>query len=144
MLVRDVRRGTTRLVSTGVDGAPLPGFASEPAISADGRFVAFSLAPPGALRGATRGRPAQRVHVRNLADSQARPLGPSRGYAGQPAIAGDGSHVAFTADSGTPSLRVLRAAVSGGTTRALPLPTSVPPAGGRTGAVLCRLTPPVW
>jgi hypothetical protein len=82
--------------------------------------------------------------VRNLADGQARPLGPSRGYAGQPAIAGDGSHVAFTADSGAPSLRVLRAAVSGGITRALPLPTSVPPEGGRTGAVLCRLAPPVW
>ena len=57
VLVRDVRRGTTRLVSTGVDGAPLPGFASEPAISADGRIVAFSLAPPGALRGATRRTP---------------------------------------------------------------------------------------
>ena len=144
VLVRDVRRGTTRLVSTGVDGAPLPGFASEPAISADGRIVAFSLAPPGALRGAGRGRPAQRVHVRNLADSQARPLGPSRGYAGQPAIAADGSHVAFTADSGAPSLRVLRAAVSGAITRTLPLPTSVPPARGRAGAVLCRLAPPVW
>jgi Tol biopolymer transport system component len=144
VLVRDLRRGTTRIASTGAGGAPLPGFASEPAISADGRMVAFSLAPRGALRSARRGRPAQRVHVRDLGEDAARPIGPPRGYAGQPAIAGDGSQVAFTADGGEESLRVLRAATSTGVASPLQLPSSVSPTGRRSDVALCRLAPPVW
>ncbi len=41
VFVRDVKTGSTTRVSTGVDGAQGNGFSVEPAISANGRFIAF-------------------------------------------------------------------------------------------------------
>jgi Tol biopolymer transport system component len=144
ILVHDLRRGTTRLVSIGADGGALPGFASEPTVSADGRTVAFSLAPRDALRRRSRGRPPQRVHVRDLATPTAHSVGPARGYAGQPAIAAGASRVAFTADGGSRTLRVLRASTRGNAAQVLRLPSSTFSTARDDRAVLCRLAPPVW
>jgi hypothetical protein len=41
VFVRDLVAGTTRLVSTGPDGVGASGLSIDPAVSADGRFVAF-------------------------------------------------------------------------------------------------------
>ena len=40
--LRDVRRGVTSLVSRGVDGSPADGASHSPALSANGRYVAFA------------------------------------------------------------------------------------------------------
>ncbi len=42
VFVRDLRSGTTLLASVGTNGFPANGMSSEPSISADGRFVAFT------------------------------------------------------------------------------------------------------
>lgn len=144
--VRNLRTGRLRPVST-VAGRPLPGFASEPAISADGSTVAFSLAPPGALdslRGA--GRPPQRVHVHDLRAAVTRPVSPQRGYAGQATLSADGSRVAFTADTGGPVLRVRRGSTAADAppSRALTVASSYAAGAQVARAPLCRLRPPAW
>ncbi len=89
VFVRDVRRGTTQLVSraSGVDGPPGMGSAGHPAISGDGRRVAFTsdawnLTPDKC-------NSARAVYVRDLArattkrvssgDGENRYLGPTKG-----------------------------------------------------------------
>jgi Tol biopolymer transport system component len=99
--VRDLRSGMTRLVSGGV-----PGDAIQPALSADGRYVAF----------VARGR-AKRVTPRTLratiwlhdrvnatttlvsrADGANGAL--ADGYSSEPAVAADGARVVFTSTAG--------------------------------------------
>lgn len=86
--------------ATGADGAQANGTSFEPALSANGRFVAFSsnatnLAPPDADGDATD------VFVRDLhtdatthVSTATGPIGPSR----SPSISADGRYVAFQAD----------------------------------------------
>ncbi len=139
------RRGTTRLVSR-AGGRPMAGFASEPAISADGSAVAFSLASTSVLHSTSRDRPAQRVYLRDLGGGRTQAVSARRGYAGQPSVSADGARVAFTADEGGPVLRVRLADASGGGSASLAVVSSYPAAaigsGGRRH--LCRLQPPAW
>ncbi len=145
--VWDVNSSSTRLVS-GSGARALAGFASEPAISADGSVVAFSLAAPDAL--ATGRRPAQALYVRDLRSKtpqQVVPAGPaSAGYAAQAALSAGGNHVAFTAEVPGGVLRVFLHDRDRSTTTPIKLPSSLASAFGnrRPTAPLCRLAPPAW
>ncbi|MEV7601900.1 hypothetical protein AB0O91_31500 [Kitasatospora sp. NPDC089797] len=59
----DRRTGTTRLVSTGRDGAPADGGSVEPSLSADGRTVAFRSKAGNLLPGPRPAAPDQRPAV---------------------------------------------------------------------------------
>ena len=72
VLVRDVARGSTRVVSVGAGGTPLGGWSGQPQISGDGRRVAFTsdanTAPaggPGGLEVLVRDRAAGTTTVAN-------------------------------------------------------------------------------
>jgi Tol biopolymer transport system component len=105
--VRDLRAGTTRLVSRadGLSGAVADFGASAPDISADGRHVAFAseaqnLRPPGAQDG-------EYVYVRDLASEGTESIGPAFDpkarredpESSKPSISGDGSRVAFVSSA---------------------------------------------
>ncbi len=104
--VRDRRARTTQLVSRGRLGDPGDRDSAFPAISADGRFVAFiSNASNLVEDGRTA---ADHVYVRDLltgttelvnvsSSGERDGFGPPRG-AGRPAISGDGRFVAFASD----------------------------------------------
>jgi len=89
VFVRDLTDGTTRLVSARQRGA----FRAEPAISADGRYVAFA----GAVGSRSEVYRADLVAGRTALVSRANGRGgaPSRSLTGEPAISADGSRVAF-------------------------------------------------
>jgi Tol biopolymer transport system component len=105
VFVRDLRTGTTRLVSVGVHGAGADGDNAAPSISATGRYIAFISGASNLVHGDTDGTSdifvrdmvagtTQRVSVRTgggQADA------PSDG----PSISGDGRYIAFasTADN---------------------------------------------
>jgi Tol biopolymer transport system component len=104
--VRDVRAGTTRLASAGIGRD-----ASQPAVSADGRFVAFveRLAigdgTPAALRSRIwlhdlRTGATTLVSRRDGADGAA-----ADGASTEPAVSADGSRVVFTSTAGNLSDR---------------------------------------
>jgi Tol biopolymer transport system component len=100
--VRDVERGTTTLVSraAGATGPVGDGSSDQPAISADGRFVAFTSRAKN-LGPATTG--IRHVFVRDLREdtttlvSRASGAGQIANFASdEPDISGDGRFVAFT------------------------------------------------
>jgi Tol biopolymer transport system component len=98
VLVRDVVAGTTALVSraTGPSGAVADDFASNPSISADGRFVAFTSAARNLTAARTAGM-RTRIYVRDLLAE--RTVAVSRAADGltlDPAISADGQSVAYT------------------------------------------------
>jgi Tol biopolymer transport system component len=64
VFVRDVLNGTNVLVSVGTNGAPGSGLSTEPSISGDGRYVAFSSTANNLVTGDT--NKAQDVFVRDL------------------------------------------------------------------------------
>ena len=151
--VRDLAERTSRAVS-----GERAGFASEPAISGDGRRVVFSELAGGGAQSRL-GRPAQRLLMHDLAGGGAWQVSlgadGSRlgGWSGQPQISGDGARVAFTTDAGTPAggpggLQVLAGGPSGATTVVSP---AAPLGSFDTGAAalqparrLCSLAPPAW
>jgi Tol biopolymer transport system component len=151
--VRDLAEHTSRAVSEADRG-----FSSEPSISADGRRVAYSELASGGKQSAA-GRPLQRLLVRTLgggehvvsvgADGRA-----LSGWSGQPQISGDGRHVAFTTDAGTPAgggpggLKVMVTDLAAGTSRIANPPA---PLGSfdstpalQPAKSLCSLAPPAW
>jgi Tol biopolymer transport system component len=92
VFVHDRRTGKTTLVSVASDGTPANGDADFPAISANGRFVAFTtwasnLAP---VRGF-----ASRVYVHDRRTGKTTLVSPVRGDAAGASISGDGRVVAF-------------------------------------------------
>jgi Tol biopolymer transport system component/plastocyanin len=106
VFVRDLAARTTTLVSraSGARGAIAGAYSADPAISADGRFVAFSSAA-GNLGGG-RGRAAgSRVYVRDLRTQRTSAVSDPRGFALKPSISADGRVVAYT------SIRAGRSAV---------------------------------
>lgn len=97
IVVRDLRAGTTDVIEPGADGDAL-----EPALSADGRFVAY------VLRARTRRPSPERLRsrvllydrvtgARVLISRRSGPLGAAAdGYQSEPVVSADGDRVAFT------------------------------------------------
>jgi Tol biopolymer transport system component len=104
VFVRDLRQGETRLVSVPGKSLPADAFAFEPAISGDGRFVAFaSVVRSGA--GVT-GRESQvllrdtRSESITLVSRESGAYGAkSEGFSSAPSVSADGRYVAFTSDA---------------------------------------------
>ena len=113
--VTDLRTGATTLVdrATGASGAVANGFSSHPAVSSDGRFVAFS----SSARNLGAGEPGVRVYVRDMASGTTAvvsSLGEGSGF--EPAISADGARVAYTSTRGGRSRVLLRDRATGKTT----------------------------
>jgi Tol biopolymer transport system component len=100
--VRDRRLGTTRRVSVGNAG-PLDGASFDPAISRDGRFIAFVSEATNLARN-DRNRSAD-VFVRDMQDgtialvSRAARGGTANGPSMAPAISADGRFIAFESEA---------------------------------------------
>jgi Tol biopolymer transport system component len=98
VFVHDTRTRTTRRVSVGQGGAQGNGYSARPALSADGRFVAFESAASNLVPGDT--NRSVDVFVRDLETGRTRRAslrsggGQSGGGAG-PAISANGRYVAF-------------------------------------------------
>ena len=99
VFVRDRQTGTTRRVSVGSGGAQGNGLSVDPAISADGRFVAFASDATNLVPGDTNG--ADDVFVRDRQTGTTRRVSVGSGGAQgdrvsfDPAISADGRFVAF-------------------------------------------------
>jgi Tol biopolymer transport system component len=102
VFVRDLRDGTTRIVSDPAnEGLPADAFAFEPAMSGDGRFVAFASVTP------VDGGRESRIFVRDLrtgaTELVSRKSGgdgeASKGFSSAPSISRDGRYVVFTSDA---------------------------------------------
>jgi Tol biopolymer transport system component len=103
VFVRDRTTGTTERVSVSTSGAQGNAISNAPAISADGRFVAFESSATNLVRGDTNG--ASDIFVR---DRQARTTerisvatngAQANGASHQAAISADGRFVAFASDA---------------------------------------------
>jgi Tol biopolymer transport system component len=118
--VRDLRSGATALASQGLPSPPRGAATSvyEPAVSADARLVAFTVATVPARGGL--GATSSRVHVRDLVARTTRAVSPrGAGFASNPALSGDGRRIAFTAASAGERPRLYLHDLRSGATRAL-------------------------
>lgn len=114
--LRDIEKQATVCLSGGMDGAIADGGSLQPAISADGKTVAFSSTASNLVPGDTNG--VGDIFVRDLA--QGRSIRVSVGPSGaegnaesiEPSLSGDGSRVVFSSASAG-----LVAGVPGGTQR---------------------------
>jgi Tol biopolymer transport system component len=106
VFIRDVRSGTTRLVSLTVDGAAGDGGSSNPSISGDGRFVAFASTAPDLVGIDRKARiNAENVIMFDTVSGQMTLV--SRTAAGStgngrsryPAFSGDGQFIAFESEA---------------------------------------------
>jgi TolB protein len=105
VFVRDRRTGATERVSLGTGGAEGDGDSFEPAISADGRFVAFTSRADDLVAGDTNGLPDTFVRDRQAGATRRVNVGPGGAQADAftfaPAISGDGRFVAFQSEAAT-------------------------------------------
>lgn len=92
----DRQAGATELVSVASDGSPANSEANHPAISADGRYIAFGSNATN-LAGESSGEIYLRDRVSGKTLMVSGPVdgSPARGDASFPAISGDGRYVAF-------------------------------------------------
>ncbi len=102
--VRDLRTGVTEVVSLKADGSAAGGGASSPAISRDGRYVAFTSLSSDIVPGDTNGEFDVFVRDRLLATTVRVNVTSSGGQAeggasSLPAISADGRWVAFASDA---------------------------------------------
>jgi Tol biopolymer transport system component len=99
IFVRDLVSGSTRRVSVSTRGGQGNNFSDEPAISADGRYVAFESAASNLVPGDTNG--VKDIFVRDLARDTTRRVSLSgkglqgNDYSDVPAISANGRYVAF-------------------------------------------------
>jgi uncharacterized repeat protein (TIGR01451 family) len=100
VFVRDLVAGITVLASVSLSGASGNGVSSQPALSADGRFVAFASQASDLVPGDNNGQ--SDVFLRDLAAGTTRLISvncdgtaPASGPSGQPALSADGLVVAF-------------------------------------------------
>ena len=116
VFVRDLKTRTTTLVSraSGARGAVANDYSADPAVSRDGRRVAFSSAARN-LGAANRG---SRVYVRDLRTHRTRAVSGADGFAIEPSISADGAVVAYTSIADGMS-RVIVSDVRGGTAERL-------------------------
>jgi Tol biopolymer transport system component/plastocyanin len=96
VLVRDVASGRTTVASRSRDGAPADGFSADPAISPDGRFVAFTST--AAALGAAPGRAG--LFVRDLRAGGTTRVPTGAASVLDPVVSRGGRVVAFTARDG--------------------------------------------
>lgn len=111
IFVRDRKAGATKRISVASDGTQASGASSEPSISADGRYVAFTSAASNLVAGDTNGAPDIFLRDRDTdADGvfdEAGAVATTRvsvsssgaqasGASSAPAISGDGRYVAFS------------------------------------------------
>jgi len=106
VFVRDIQDGTTRLVSRSGSGAAGDGASSYPAISASGRFIAFTSTAADLASQGKRIKPGmQNVFLFDLASGQIdlvsrTPNGSgANGHSRHPAISGSGHHVVFESEA---------------------------------------------
>lgn len=96
IFVRDLRSGSVRIASRGGDGASF----DPPAISADGRYVAFVSSAANLVAGDTNG--VDDVFLTDLRTGRVRRVSGGDGPAfGSPAISADGRFVAFRSEATT-------------------------------------------
>jgi Tol biopolymer transport system component len=106
VFVRDTLNGTVQLVSTISGGSDSANGASvSPAISSNGRYVAFSSTATN-LSGLDENGTFSDIYVRNLDDGFVRRVndpddGSSNGVAYSPSISADGRYIAYASDSTT-------------------------------------------
>ena len=102
VVMRDTETGSFRVVSALPDGEPLPGISTMPAISGDGRVVAFVNLPPETPANPT---PVARVVVNNVTTGKVHVVTrstagePANGSSLQPMLDQDGSRVAFLTEA---------------------------------------------
>ena len=128
VFVRDLARRTTTLVSrrSGARGAIADDYSADPAISRDGRYVAFSSAAGNLARGGASA--GSRIFVRDLRTGRTTAVSNPRGFALKPSISADGRVVAYTAIRDGRSRVYVRDARGRGPERLVSRPT------GRRGA----------
>ncbi len=103
VFVRDLKAGTTIRVSVDSNEGQSNGWSYSPAISGDGRYVAFSSRASDMVSGDTNGEID--VFVRDLVAGTTSRVsvdsneGQSNGWSGSPSISGDGRYVAFPSDA---------------------------------------------
>ena len=99
VFVHDRATGITTRVSVGIGGADTNGSSSEPSISVDGRFVAFSSRASNIVSGDTNGGLDVFLHDRATGATSRVSLGSAGAQAGAgswgPVVSADGRHVAF-------------------------------------------------
>jgi Tol biopolymer transport system component len=99
VFVRDRQTGRTERVSVSAGGASPTGSSVSPAISGDGRFVAFQSTADNLVPGGTTGEPGVFLRDRESGTTQIVSIAHSgaqaNGWSGSPAISGDGRLVAF-------------------------------------------------
>lgn len=99
VFLRDRRRGTTERVSIGNGGVQARGFSHEPAVSSDGRYVAFSSSAPNLAAGT--GQVYQiylrdRLNHTTVAVSTNENGAPGNGFSETPVISPVGRYIAFS------------------------------------------------
>jgi Tol biopolymer transport system component len=102
VFVRDLQTGTTRRVSVGSSGRQANGFSSDPALSADGTFVAFDSSATNLVPGDHNG--VEDVFVRDLQTGVTRRVsvgtgGVGNGDSSRPSLSAGGRYVAFVSDA---------------------------------------------
>ena len=103
IFVRDRQTGTTRRVSVSSGGAQGNAGSFIPALSADGRFVAFKSFATNLVPGDTNGMEDTFVHDRQTGTTRRVSVGAGgvqgNGHSLNPAISADGRYVAFESDA---------------------------------------------
>ena len=129
VFVRDLAARTTTLVSraSGARGAIADDYSADPAISRDGRYVAF--ASTARNLGGRPGPNASRIYVRDLRTGRTRAVSSAIAFALEPSISADGRVVAY-ASIGRAGTRVLVRDL-----RRAGAPRVVSRASGATGAL---------
>jgi Tol biopolymer transport system component len=104
IFVRDLELGTTRRISVSSDGVEGNGHSERPALSADGRFVAFESGASNLVQGDTNGSRDVFVHDVVTGTTTRVSVSTSGAQGGRdshwPAISADGRFVAFETDAG--------------------------------------------
>ncbi|MEV0663129.1 TolB family protein [Actinomadura luteofluorescens] len=120
IFLRDVTAGTTEAMSLNTAGEPLGDSSSEPSISADGRYVAFTSNASNAVPGDTNDTYDVFVRDRTAMTTTRVSLTASGGQfsgSGAPSISADGRYVAFGAGSDDGTSHVYRRDLQSGTTQ---------------------------
>ncbi|MEU8303111.1 hypothetical protein AB0C84_06065 [Actinomadura sp. NPDC048955] len=132
--LRDVAAGTTEAVSLSTAGEPLWESSSEPSISADGRYVAFTSKASNAVPDDT--NDTYDVFVRDrtaMTTTRASLTVPGEQFtlgSGSPSISADGRYVAFGGGSDDGTSHVYRRDLQSGTTRQVSVGTGGTPGNG--------------